>query len=132
MLEARDRDRRADLDAATVGRLAGRPRWRVVGARPRRDLRGSPARSDVATYKTWVHGAHLLVDDGRTRRYTGLIPKISPLAIVTIALAQLRLDRMAKGVPVDAPWTAKHAAGVGFAIRRRLDGALRRPHRHRP
>ena len=64
---------------------------------------------DVSTYKTWVHGAHLLVDHGRIRRYTGLIPKISPLAIVTIALAQLRIDRMAKGLPVDAPWTAKHA-----------------------
>jgi len=65
---------------------------------------------EVATYKTWVHGAHLLVDNGRIRRYTGLIPKISPLAIVTIALAQLRIDRMAKGLPIDAPWTAKHAS----------------------
>ena len=64
----------------------------------------------VSTYKTWVKGAHLLIDEGRTRRYTGLIPKISPLAIVTIALAQARIDRMAKQVPVDAPWTAKRAA----------------------
>jgi monoamine oxidase len=43
---------------------------------------------DVATYKTWVKGAHLLIDHGRARRYTGLIPKISPLAIITLALAQ--------------------------------------------
>ena len=64
----------------------------------------------VATYKTWVKGAHLLVDGGRTRRYTGLIPKISPLAVGTIALAQLRLDRMAKKVPLDAPWTREGAA----------------------
>jgi monoamine oxidase len=64
----------------------------------------------VPTYKTWVKGAHLLVGDGRTRRYTGLIPKISPLAVVTIALAQLRNDRMAKHLPLDAPWTAKRAA----------------------
>ena len=42
----------------------------------------------VSTYKTWVKGAHLLVDGGRSRRYTGLIPKISPLAVATIALAQ--------------------------------------------
>src|SRR4029078_2938213 len=27
---------------------------------------------DVSSYKTWVHGAHLLVDHGRIRRYTGL------------------------------------------------------------
>ena len=44
------------------------------------------------------------------RRYTGLIPKISPLAVVTIAMAQARLNRMAKRVPIDAPWTAKRAA----------------------
>ena len=64
----------------------------------------------VSTYKTWVKGAHLLIDRGRTRRYTGLIPKISPLAVVTIALAQARIDRMAKRVPLEAPWTAKRAA----------------------
>ncbi len=64
----------------------------------------------VSTYKTWVKGAHLLVGDGRTRRYTGLIPRISPAAVVRIALAQLRIDRMAKRVPLEAPWTAKDAA----------------------
>ena len=64
----------------------------------------------VSTYKTWVKGAHLLIDAGRTRRYTGLIPKLSPLAVVTIALAQAKLDRMAKHVPIEAPWTAKRAA----------------------
>ena len=64
---------------------------------------------DVSTYKTWVKGVHLLVGEGRTRRYTGLIPKISPLAVVTIALAQLKLDRMAKRVPLEEPWTAKRA-----------------------
>jgi monoamine oxidase len=63
----------------------------------------------VSTYKTWVKGAHLLVAEGRTRRYTGLIPKISPLAIATIALAQMKINRMAKHVPVEAPWTAKRA-----------------------
>ena len=64
----------------------------------------------VSTYKTWVRGAHLLVDEGRMRPYHGLIPKISPLAVVTIAWAQARLDWNSKRVPVDAPWTAKHAA----------------------
>jgi monoamine oxidase len=64
----------------------------------------------VTTYKTWVKGAHLLVDGERMRRYTGLIPKISPLAVVTIALAQAKIDRMSKQVPIDAPWKAKRAA----------------------
>ena len=63
----------------------------------------------MGTYKTWVAGAHLLVGEGRTRRYTGLIPKISPLAVVTTALALARADRWAKQVPLDAPWTARKA-----------------------
>jgi monoamine oxidase len=64
----------------------------------------------TSTYKTWVKGKHLLVDGERVRRYTGLIPKISPIAVATIGLNQLRIDRKAKQVPVDAPWTAKRAA----------------------
>jgi monoamine oxidase len=63
----------------------------------------------VSTYKTWVKGAHLLVDRDRIRRYTGLIPKISPLAVISIALAQTRLNRQARRVPLDAPWTAAKA-----------------------
>ncbi len=78
---------------------------------PRHDaIFGLAGEVGVATYKTWVEGAHLLIDEGRTRRYTGLIPKISPLAVLTIALAQLKVDRMAKHVPVDEPWMAKRAA----------------------
>ena len=64
----------------------------------------------VTTYKTWVDGAHLLVDGDRIRRYTGLIPKISPLAVGSIAWTQLKIDRLSKQVPLDAPWTAKRAA----------------------
>ena len=63
----------------------------------------------IGTYKTWVKGAHLLVDGSRNRRYTGLIPKISPMAVITIALAQAKVDRLAKRVPVDAPWTSARA-----------------------
>jgi monoamine oxidase len=78
---------------------------------PRHDaIFGLAGEVGVATYKTWVKGAHLLIDEGRTRRYTGLIPKISPLAIITIAVAQMKIDRMAKLVPVDEPWMAKRAA----------------------
>ena len=64
----------------------------------------------VSTYKTYVQGAHLLIGEGRTRRYTGLIPKISPLAVLSIARAQWRIDRMAKRVPLETPWTAAKAA----------------------
>src|SRR6478609_8347146 len=78
---------------------------------PRHDAIFGLAREfDVDTYKTYVAGAHLLVDGDRIRRYTGLVPKISPAAVATIGLAQLRLDRMAKQLPVQTPWTAARAA----------------------
>ncbi|MBV8949381.1 MAG: FAD-dependent oxidoreductase, partial [Actinobacteria bacterium] len=78
---------------------------------PRHDAAFRLAReTGVTTYKTWVKGAHLLVDGDRVRRYTGLIPKISPLAVLTIALAQARVDRLAKRVPLDDPWSAPRAA----------------------
>src|SRR4051812_39711113 len=64
----------------------------------------------VPTYKTWAKGAHLLIGDGRTRRYKGLIPNINPFAVVTIALAQSRINRLAKRVPVEQPWAARDAA----------------------
>jgi monoamine oxidase len=63
----------------------------------------------VSTYKTYDDGYHLLVGEGRTRRYRGLIPKISLAAILTIVLAQTKLDRMARRLPVEAPWTAARA-----------------------
>jgi monoamine oxidase len=90
-------------DGSAVDRGAG---W--LG--PRHDAIFGLARElGVTTYKTWVKGAHLLIGEGRTRRYTGLIPKISPLAVITLALAQWRIDRMARKVPLDAPWTAARA-----------------------
>ncbi len=77
----------------------------------------------VATYKTYVAGNHVLVDQGRIRTYRGLIPKISPAAVLTLFLANAKLDRMAKRVPVDAPWTATRAAewdarSVGWFLER--------------
>ena len=63
----------------------------------------------VSTYKTFVAGDHLLVGEGRTRRYHGLIPKISVAAVLSIVFAQAKLDRMAKRLPIEAPWAAKRA-----------------------
>src|SRR3954452_7167960 len=64
----------------------------------------------VPTYKTFAKGEHLLLGDGRTRRYKGLIPNTSPLALVTIGLAQSRINRMSRRVPVERPWDANKAA----------------------
>ena len=92
---------------------------------PKHDVMFGLAREvGVSTYKTWTKGSHLLVGGGRVRRYKGLIPKISPLAVATIARAQIRLDRMAKTVPLDAPWTAKRAGEWDAkTVREWLDGS---------
>ena len=108
VLEARDRVGgriwTQQLDSgATVDRGGG---WLA----PKHDAAHAlAAEMGVSTYKTHVAGKHLLVGDGRTRAYRGLIPKISPLAVLTIARAQWRIDRMAKQVPLEAPWTAERA-----------------------
>jgi monoamine oxidase len=78
---------------------------------PRHDaIFGLAREMGATTYKTWVAGAHLLIEGPKIRRYTGLIPKISPLAVASIALAQTRINRLAKEVPLDEPWAAKRAA----------------------
>lgn len=60
----------------------------------------------IRTYRTYAAGSHLLVGGGAIRRYKGLIPRISPRAVLQIALAQRRIDRQARTLPVDRPWAA--------------------------
>src|SRR5881296_2735010 len=84
----------------------------------------------VSTYKTWTKGDHLLIGGGRTRRYRGLIPKISPLAVATIAWAQVKLDWMARG-PRRRPVDREACRRVGRAHDRLVARALRNPERRR-
>jgi monoamine oxidase len=72
-------------------------------------IQGLAREVGVSLYKTYAKGSHLLIGDGRVRRYRGVIPKIGPTALLTLARAQVRMDGMAKRVPVEAPWTAKQA-----------------------
>jgi monoamine oxidase len=62
-----------------------------------------------ATYPTYTEGDIALVLDDKLSRYRTL-PKINPLALITLALAIKRISAMAQQVPVDAPWTAPRAA----------------------
>ena len=78
---------------------------------PKHDaFRGLLNEFGIGTYKTYDSGHHLLVGEGRVRKYKGLIPKISPWAVISIARAQSKLDRLAKTLPIDEPWNAKRAA----------------------
>lgn len=67
----------------------------------------------VATYPTFVAGDHLFLDARGSHRYRGLIPKgLGWFAVAGLGLAMKRLDSMARSVPLDAPWTARHAAAL--------------------
>jgi monoamine oxidase len=64
----------------------------------------------VATFPTYNRGWHLLLYRGRLLRHRGLIPPaIPPNVLADFLQAQLRLDRMARLVPLDRPWRAKLA-----------------------
>lgn len=64
----------------------------------------------VETFKEYVDGENVYVSSTLgTLRYTGTVPP-DPLILADAAVLQLRIDKMASEVPVDAPWTAKKAA----------------------
>lgn len=63
----------------------------------------------VETYKTHTAGDNILFAGGRVRRYRGTIPRANPVALAALGLAMWRLDRMARQVPLDAPWRAPRA-----------------------
>ena len=68
----------------------------------------------VETFPTHAQGANLLEYGGSVRRYKGTIPRINPAVLVDVERAQRRLNRLARRVPLEAPW---EAPGAG-----RLDG----------
>lgn len=98
----------------------------------------------VETFPTHDEGRHLLEAGGKLTSYTGPITDarlrllrdlsraVSPLALADFEGARARLDRMARRVPLDAPWAAPDAAeldGQTFAtwVRRNTrTGAARR------
>jgi monoamine oxidase len=68
----------------------------------------------VDTFPTHGEGENVIEFAGRLRRYRGTIPRINPLVLLDVERAQRRLNRLARSVPLDAPWEAPGAA--------RLDG----------
>ena len=60
-------------------------------------------------FETYDEGFNQFEFRGRLSRYTGAIPRINPLVLADIAQLQARVERMAKQVPLDAPWLAPKA-----------------------
>jgi len=61
------------------------------------------------TFVTHGEGQHLYVSGNKTKRFAGTIPPLGPLALGWLGYGWFELDRLAKQVPLDAPWTAKRA-----------------------
>jgi monoamine oxidase len=64
----------------------------------------------VETFPTYSRGENVIEWDGRLKRFRGTIPRINPAILADVAQAQYRLDRMAREVPLEEPWTARRAA----------------------
>jgi monoamine oxidase len=108
LLEARDRVGgrvlNHDIGGGNVVEVGGQ--W--IG--PTQDKIGALAKEmGVETFPTYYKGKNVLVLDGKRSLYKGTIPRINPAVLLDFGRAQLVFDRMAKQVPVDAPWTAPRA-----------------------
>src|SRR3954466_11332468 len=61
------------------------------------------------TVPTHSAGQNVIEFHGKLRRYGGTIPRIGPHVLADVAQAQLKIGRLAKTVPLDAPWQAPGA-----------------------
>jgi monoamine oxidase len=108
VLEARDRVGgrvlNHDIGDGKVVEVGGQ--W--IG--PTQDSLAALARElGVETFPTHAAGYNLLEYGSRVRRYSGTIPRINPAVLVDVERAQRRLNRLARRVPLDAPWEAPGA-----------------------
>ena len=113
VLEARDR-----VGGRTLNEEIGDGRTVEVGGEwigPTQDrLAALAAELEIETFPTNIDGSKTLELNGRVRRYTGTIPRLSPVSLLEVGLVGRRLDRMAGRVNGEAPWESPDAA--------RLDG----------
>ncbi len=110
VLEARDR-------------LGGRTHTRLLGGAPF-DLGGQwigPGQPrmyelvkhlGLALSPTHVAGRKVLELGGRPRTYAGTIPFINPFKLIPLHLVMTWSDKLARGVPADAPWNARRAGAL--------------------
>jgi monoamine oxidase len=73
-------------------------------------LAGLARELGVETFPTHAAGENLIEYEGSVRRFRGTIPRINPAVLVDVQQAQMRLNRLARRVPLHAPWDAPNAA----------------------
>lgn len=63
----------------------------------------------LSTFRTYTDGKTIYLNHGKRRTYEGTIPPLNPAAMLDYGQAAFRLERMAKRVPINAPWKADKA-----------------------
>ncbi|OBI26114.1 flavin monoamine oxidase family protein [Mycobacterium sp. E2238] len=64
----------------------------------------------VSEYKQHNDGDAMMIVDGKKHRYGGTVPwTMSPWAVANLGVGLLSIEKMAKSLPCEAPWDAKHA-----------------------
>jgi monoamine oxidase len=63
----------------------------------------------LSLFPTYTEGESLALLGGRLQRYSGAVPKLGLLPLMDFGGAVAKLDRLAKEVPLDAPWNAPQA-----------------------
>ena len=124
VLEARDRVGGRLLNAALPGAdgeiAEAGGQW--VG--PGQDLvLGLIRELGLDTFPTYDAGDKIAELRGARTRYSGRIPRLNPAVLADIAQGQLRMDRAARRVPLDAPWSAPNARRAGRPDVRHLAAA---------
>ena len=111
VVEARDR-----VGGRTLNEEIGDGRVVEVGGQwigPTQDrLAALASELGVDTFPTFGEGENVIEYAGRLRRYRGTIPRINPVILLDVGRAQRRLNRLARRVPLDAPWEAPNAAAL--------------------
>jgi monoamine oxidase len=60
---------------------------------------------NVGWYETYNEGKNILDLNYAIRTYTGLIPKMDVASLINIDYLLKKLERLAKQIPIDAPWS---------------------------
>ena len=63
----------------------------------------------IETFPTYETGESLARIEGKRYRFTGDVPRMNPVAMADLAQAVLRLDRLARRIPLEEPWRAPGA-----------------------
>ncbi|MBZ2189973.1 FAD-dependent oxidoreductase [Alcanivorax sp. JB21] len=125
LLEARDR-----VGGRTLTEHYGNDLWLDLGGQwlgpGQTHMYALAARFGKTVWPMYVAGRNVLYVNERRRTYRGPIPwRVSPWALANIGWGFLRLEQLARRIPLESPWEAANAAAldaqsVGDWMRRNL------------